>query len=36
MEQAGTGLSGRQGKCAGNPRGINTIGLELVFRGAEQ
>src|SRR5208283_3365812 len=35
MAQAGTGLSRREGKCAGKPRGIKRIRQELVFRGAD-
>lgn len=36
MAQARTGLLRRKGKCAGKPRRINKIRLELVFRGPEQ
>src|ERR1035438_6257278 len=35
MREAGTGLSRRRGKCAGNSRGISEIGADLVFRGAQ-
>jgi hypothetical protein len=35
MAQTGTGLSRRQGKCAGKSRGIKEIRAELVFRGAD-
>jgi len=36
MAQARTGLFGWYGKCTGKWRDINNIGLELVFRGAEE
>ena len=36
MRQAGTGLFGQKGKCAGKWRGINKIRPELVFRGADE
>jgi hypothetical protein len=35
MREAGTGLLRKQGKCAGNCRGINQIRAELVFRRAD-
>ncbi len=35
MPEAGTGLSRRQGKCAGKSRWINQIRPELVFRGSD-
>ena len=36
MAEAGSGLFARIGKCAGKPSRVKQIGLELVFRGAQQ
>jgi hypothetical protein len=35
MEQTGTGLLRRRGKCAGKSCGINQIRADLVFRGPD-